>query len=253
MQEPYELHELAYQRIKKAGGSHWSDREGSREAAPVDPDMVHFLERTFGRSWAPRGGRVMEVGCGSAALLRRLLALGFAEGVGLDVSPTAIELAASQSAGLPLELLVQDFITASPRELGAFDLVVDGHCLHCITNPRARAGFLVRTRELLKPSGTFVLSTMCSPLIRKVMRRLQPTALLVGRTHYYPYAEAARYRDAIEHGGKMFIPQRYFVPWAEMLRDVRAAGFDVRLFEVRYPEGDDGFCGELNLAATRRA
>lgn len=43
---------------------------------------------------------------------------------------------------------------------GRFDAVIDGNCLHCLIGAdRARA--LVEVRRILRPSGVFVVSTMC--------------------------------------------------------------------------------------------
>lgn len=115
--------------------------------------------------------RVLDVGCSSGYLARRLQERG-ATVVGLDVDERAVELAGPfceavyvgdvESMELPLE----------PR---SFDAVVCGDVIEHLRDPQA---FLARVRPLLRPDGRLVLST---PNIANWAMRL---GLLFGRFRY---------------------------------------------------------------------
>ncbi len=83
----------------RKGGEEWV-----RNAAIFDEAFAPFSEAIVERSGASIGDHVLEVGCGSGALLGALLATG-AEVVGVDVSPA---MTAAASARVPGAVVVTD-------------------------------------------------------------------------------------------------------------------------------------------------
>ena len=100
----------------------------------------------------PAGARVVETGCGAAALLRRVLAAHpGARGVGVD--PDGAALARARAAGVGAEL-----IEARAQDAGlapaSFDLVIN------VASSHAHGGFpdaLGALRALARPDGGLVL------------------------------------------------------------------------------------------------
>jgi 2-heptyl-1-hydroxyquinolin-4(1H)-one methyltransferase len=80
-------------------------------------------------------GDVLDAGCGEAALSLRLAALGY-NTVGLDASPTAIELAKAEAASHGLTSAsfavadITDFTTWPTGSEGRFDTIVDSTLFH---------------------------------------------------------------------------------------------------------------------------
>jgi SAM-dependent methyltransferase len=94
---------------------------------------------------AGRRGRILDVGCGSGALLAHLRDMGLDHLAGVDPSPAAV--AAGRSIGLDLHL---GTVTDLPAELGAFDLVVLSHVVEHLADPGAA---LDAVRRALRPEG----------------------------------------------------------------------------------------------------
>jgi O-antigen biosynthesis protein len=115
--------------------------------------------------------RVLDVGCATGFLARRLQARG-ATVVGLELD----ERAAAEARQFCEAVHVGDVETMElPLEPGSFDAIVCGDFLEHLRDPRA---FLERIRPLLSPDGTLVLST---PNIANWAMRI---SLLFGRFRY---------------------------------------------------------------------
>jgi len=100
----------------------------------VEPELVRVLEG-LGR----KGGRVLELGCGTGANAVWMAANGF-DVSAFDVSPLAIEQADARAAreGVSVRFFASS-VSDVDRQHGTFDLLVDVGCYHSI-----------RTRQLLE-------------------------------------------------------------------------------------------------------
>jgi len=77
-----------------------------------------------------RDARILDVGCGSGALLAHLRARGFKALVGVD--PTLAAAASGRSIGLDIR---EGTVTRLPHDLGIFDLVVLSHVVEHLPDP----------------------------------------------------------------------------------------------------------------------
>ena len=103
----------------------------------------------------PRGGRVLEVGCGPGLLSARLAQTHGLEVTGLDLDPAMIKLArahALASSGGPgrLPTFVVGDVAALPFDAGSFDSVVSTFSLHHWSDRTAGLNEIAR---VLAPGG----------------------------------------------------------------------------------------------------
>lgn len=137
--DPYYGTDLAY--VHHSGYSQHVERTA--------PGLVTLL-----RAHVPRGARVLDVGCGSGLLARKLLAAGF--GVcGVDASPAMIELARAHAPGAEFE------IVRLPHALPQCDAVVStGHVLNYLDTREAIADALRDMARAVRPGGLLALDLL---------------------------------------------------------------------------------------------
>ena len=141
----------------------------ARKYPEILTDTKRFLADALAQPWAPKGGRVIELGCGTGPILRWICKRDFS-GLGIDVSKTAIAMAKEQSRGLNVKFKQADICRIDAGKIGKFDLVIDGKCLHCIADADDRKKFLKNSFKLLKKAGVFIVMTMCCPADMKNIR-----------------------------------------------------------------------------------
>ena len=163
MKTKYEGHEDVYQKYRtqpeRVG---WDD---TQQLAANIASMDRILQwPTF-----PRTGRVLELGCGAGNICIELAKRGF-EVWGVDIAPTAIEWARQNAVlgGVCGEFSVGNVLELTDFADESFDVVLDGHCLHCIIGDD-RARFFANARRLLRPGGTLLVRTMCNEVPKGLM------------------------------------------------------------------------------------
>ena len=156
----YQAHEQAYQKLRKDGCSSWD--EWRKQSTDFDGFcMREFMESALAdSSFESNSPSALKIGCGTGPLSCFLAKRGF-NVQGVDVSTTAITIAEQEARkrNLDIEYRVVD-VCSEPLGLGRYDLVIDGHCLHCIVDPKDRASTLQHIREALKPDGQFWVDSM---------------------------------------------------------------------------------------------
>jgi len=223
--KPYALHEFVYRKMRARGIGSWVERTGP---APIDADCERFLADVLAEPWVPKTGEVLEIGCGTAPILRWFVERGY-KGTGIDVSRTALRMARAASKGYRIRFVQDDVCSDDLAGLGGFDICVDGLCLHCITDEGDRARLLKRVAGLLRPGGIFVVMTMCRPVDKSRWTEAFPGQRLVGDRIYVPMANAMRYAGSLRLDGQPHLATRYLAHWTSILADLRSAGFRERL------------------------
>ena len=166
---------------------------------------------------------LLDVGCGSGRLSRRLFEQGFSV-LGIDISPGAIHAArqrtvAADAAGRALRFEEADVAADDPPRLegGPFHVVVCQLVISIIGTIRQRANLLRHVHDVLRPSGHLFLSASgVSDTINAGYARLYAEDLhLTGERHTYLS------RDA---GGEVLYATHHFAA-DELASLLEAAGF----------------------------
>jgi SAM-dependent methyltransferase len=248
MRKPYEGHEVIYKRMKKKGILSWDEKRGPGCKA-INADTKRFLTDALTQQWSPKNGRVIELGCGTGPILRWICKRNFS-GFGIDVSKTAVAMAKEQSKGFNIRFKCADVCRDNLERMGRFDLVVDGHCLHCIIRPDDRKAFMKNSFKLLKKDGLFIVMTMCSPVDRKIFSNVCNRQKLIDHTIFMLFDEAGEYEDFRTFNGRDYMPTRKVLHWKNILSEVQQAGFKIRLLRYNKAAGQEPF-GDLSVAAQK--
>lgn len=136
----------------------WNDHYAT-EDLPWDVGEPEEHLTAFVRSGrVNRGGRVLEVGCGTGTNALWLAGEGF-DVVGIDVATRAIDRANTKRAAVSTPVAcrfeVLDFLHAEPPG-GLFDFIFDRGCFHVFHDAADRARFAERVAALLGPDGQWL-------------------------------------------------------------------------------------------------
>jgi SAM-dependent methyltransferase len=246
MKKTYEGHEILYRRMREKGIRSWNKYQ-RRKYPEILADTKRFLTDALAQPWAPKSGRVIELGCGTGPILRWICKKDFS-GLGIDVSKTAITMAKEQSKGLNVKFKRADICRIDAGKIGKFDLAIDGKCLHCIAADDDRRKFLKNSFKLLKRGGVFIVMTMCCPTDRKIFSEGRKEQKFIKHTVYMPWDKAAQFEDFVTINGKGYIPTRKILHWKSILSEIRDAGFKIQMFRYNEAAGQEP-CGDLSVAA----
>ncbi len=168
----------------------------------------------------PRAGSVLELGCGAGDAALLFAARGYSV-TGIEISTTAVEwaLEKSERRSLKAEFVVGDVTDLGHWDDETFDIVIDGHCLHCIIG-EDRGKVLSESYRVLKPGGLLYVSTMCGdPREEVVLKAYDPES-----------------RCMVTNG----VARRYFGRPEDIIRELEGAGFRIGQKEVRVnPDTED--------------
>jgi SAM-dependent methyltransferase len=246
----YEFHDGVYRDLRAKGLRHWSDKSKATQPVKcgIDSHDERFLADALAQEWVPKSGKAVELGCGSGTMLRWLWSRGF-KGLGVDVSRTAVQMAREQSRDFRgLRFQCADVVHKPLGAAGTYDLALDGHWLHCLTQQRDRTVALERVRKLLTPGGVFIVLTMCAPVNETRFASLYPDQRLRNHVIYHPGEHADQFEGSRTLGGRACLPTRYIGHWKDILREVRQAAFEPRLIRLNHAYGDE-VVGSLCIAA----
>ena len=204
----------------------------------MDTNDERFLLDVLDQDWAPKEGRYLELGCGTGPITRWFSQKGY-QAVGVDISATAIEMAKEQSEGTDIVFRKCDVVSGPLGRRKTYSLILDGRCLHCLTEPDDRAALLRRVRTLLKRGGVFVILSMCGPLDRSVFSRLYPNQKIIGRTIYAKCGQASGYDGGRLIRGAGYVPIRYVPHWRHLLAEIRQASMFPQLIRLHQGFGDE--------------
>ena len=225
MSRSYEADDRVFQKLRAEGKSSW-DEQADPEASFERFVMRPFLEESLAEMPGPLDGlSALEIGCGSGPISCYLAGRGLAVR-GIDVSPTALEMARQNAAerGLSVRFDAAD-ICRMGEESQRYDLIVDGHCLHYLILAEHRREALTAIHRLLKPDGVFLIETMISHggLVVGAKYRIDAQGVLSIRVD-----DPAGVDGVFKSGGEWFAPYRRLLTADQVAKELGDWGFAIR-------------------------
>ncbi len=223
----YEGHDEAYKKRKAAGRIGWDTAEGTSE-------NLKIFASAFQNPLVPKNGKVLELGCGAGDISIMLGEIGYKIS-GIDISETAIVWAKEKAAAKNIEadFRVGNVLDLSEFEEQSFDIVLDGHCLHCIIG-EDRKKFLSEAFRVLKNGGLFITGTMCNEWTKTPIE---------GISEYFD----EKTRCLISRN----IATRYIGKDADIIEEIKQYGFEVVDTKL-IPKKSDDDCDELFVWAMKK-
>ncbi len=228
----YEGHEDIYKKAKKSNISSWD--EFSKQSESFEEFcMKEYLETALGRIKPVSNARVLEIGCGTGPISCFLAQKGYIVD-GFDVSHTAIEIARTNAKdrGLDIHYSVDDICSISKTRSDIYDIIIDGHCMHCITYDSDRHAALTNVFNLLKEGGYFVVDTMSwedpikCPLYEQIDGRFDEQGILWHEVkENYPY-------DKVKYENKYWFCSRRIMNPADLENELKQAGLLIEYIEL---------------------
>ena len=135
------------------------------------------------------GATVLDVGCGTGALLKLFSGVGEINGYGIDIAEKMISEARKKCPGMSFHIARCDNM---PFEDSAFDVVVSCMAFHHYDNKK---GFAKEVARVLKPGGILYIADPRFPWpIRKAMNGILRLVRVVGE-FYTPQETEAIFSD----------------------------------------------------------
>jgi SAM-dependent methyltransferase len=224
MSRYYFGHEQVYRRLEAEGHVAWDKR------AYDDFCMRPFLEHALARLALPPGSSALEIGCGTGPISCLLAARGF-DVLGLDVSETAVRMASRHASerGLSAEFRVQDVVELTGER--SYDLIVDGHCLHCIVFDADRTRLYAALKQLVGRSGVLVIETM----VRHPALHI-PGFLLDDDGILWTKSDEGEPEDLRRIGDDLYRPNRRILSEEQMTAELLRAGFTAEWCRIKHQE-----------------
>ncbi|RYZ77573.1 MAG: class I SAM-dependent methyltransferase [Proteobacteria bacterium] len=223
-QRYYFDHETAYQRIRQNNEVGWqkktlADFRSVETEAVIAPLIAKYISNAKQKT-------ALDLGCGSGPTAHFLADLGF-KASGIDISPSAIELANEMATRFNKDILfeVGDVLELEHRE-ETYDLIYDSHCIHCVVLDTDRRRLFHAIAAALKTGGIFILDTMAFRASADVCARPEPLRfdddyILWHRT------KKSSMSGVVEHEGELWCPQRRIYPEKLILDELTAAGLRI--------------------------
>ena len=224
----YESHEHCYRKIKKNNVSSW-DEFSKKSESFENFCMKEYLATALDKIKPISNARVLEIGCGTGPISCFLAQQGYNVD-GIDVSQTAIEIAQTNAKdrGLNIHYSVDDICSISKTMSGIYDIIIDGHCMHCITYDSDRHAALTNVFRLLKKGGYFIVDTMSieDPSKWSHNGRLDEQGIL-----WYEVKENYPY-DKVKFEDKYWICTRRIMSPSDLENELKQTGFLIEHIEL---------------------
>lgn len=186
-------------------------KEYARLAPEYDTRWSFYIEATTSATIArlslPLSGRVLDVGCGTGALLQEL-ARKFPQVTLVGVDPVAEMLAVARGRVPPSTELREGWAEELPFEDNDFDVVVSCNMFHYVRQP---VSVLMEMSRVLRPGGELLITDWCDDYL--ACRVCDWWLRLFSPAHVKVYRERECLRLLGEAGHPQAHIERYKINW----------------------------------------
>lgn len=198
--------------------------------------MREYLQSVLDRIKPVPNAKMLEIGCGTGPASCFLAQQGY-DVDGFDVSETAIEIARvnAKNRKLDISYSVNDICSISKIESDTYDVIIDGHCMHCITYDSDRHAALTNVLRLLKKGGYFIVETMSmeDPSKWPHPGRVDENGIVWNNVKEdYPY-------EKVKFEGKYWICTRRVMNISDLENELKQLGFLIELIEIHIDKEED--------------
>jgi ubiquinone/menaquinone biosynthesis C-methylase UbiE len=221
----YHAHDQAYKNIRATGGIGWGNAKTQNELS--DPETVAFLKSVIEKYFPDtKGFKALDLGAGSGPTTFIMASRGF-DVTAVEISETAIELGRelAHQQDLKVKFVHGDVLRLEDLQ-EKFDFIYDSHCLHCIVFNQDRIRTLTGVRQILNPSGIFVIDTMVWTEGVDLTKNFE-TLRLDENYILWHQTDFRDLRGIVELDGKLWCPQRRIYPKEKIFEEVAACGLKV--------------------------
>jgi 2-polyprenyl-3-methyl-5-hydroxy-6-metoxy-1,4-benzoquinol methylase len=232
MTKAYQYEDQCYRDIHRDGKPYYQHEVGD----PCDPDLQHLFDW---ESFPRQGSDILELGCGDGFVTATLASKGLSV-TGVDCSVTAIQRARTNLASVrpAPNLCVGDACDLNCVESESYDYVLDCHCLHCITDYRYRAHFLIECRRVLSREGRLFVATMGEQSMEWT-KTIARSPWQTKRDAVYATDEKGCYVESlIPPGRSERVNSRIFIREDILREELDVAGFATTRFDRFAPAAD---------------
>jgi ubiquinone/menaquinone biosynthesis C-methylase UbiE len=198
-------------------------KEYSRLASEYDTRWSFYVEATtsatIARLSVPPTGRVLDVGCGTGALLQEL-ARKFPQVTLVGVDPVAEMLAVARGRVPPRTELREGWAEELPFEDNDFDVVVSCNMFHYVRQPVCT---LMEMSRVLRPGGELLITDWCDDYL--ACRVCDWWLRLFSPAHVKVYRERECLRLLKEAGHPQAHIERYKINWRWGLMTARVTKY----------------------------
>lgn len=233
----YYAHEIAYQMLIGKGKISWDGSESQEEYSDFSYKdfLIKYLDKYFPQVISKkRSFRALEVGCGTGPGSCYLCEKGFSV-KGIDIVSEAIDIARDQAnlRDFDIDFEVSDICNFNDNQL--YDLIVDGHLLHCIVFDEDRKKVLENIRKRLNSEGVFLLETLA---LGSSIPSLGDEFKFDDEYILWHKVNDLNFYEAIQRDDGIYFPQRRILPHLKIRQELQKAGFNV--IEANFIDGVDG-------------
>ena len=164
--------------------------------------FTHPLPNAWLEQYVKRGAAILDVGCGYGRSCRELLALGYQNISGVDISTAMIDRAKKEVPEATFCTMVEGRL---PNESNSVDAVLLMAVLTCIANDDDQRQLVAEIQRVLRPKGILLLSTYPLQSDERNRQRYETFAEKCGR---YGIFEIDEGRTQVRHHDR---------PWLDAL------------------------------------